>query len=369
MRKYFTAIILLSILIQCSSDGGGEELTDSFDRETLLISWADNIIIPAFSDLSGKLEQMTSATHTFTTTPTESNLLVLREKWIDAYKAWQWVEMFDIGKAEEITLRNYVNVYPLNEIDMTATLLSGNYDLGSINRQDEQGFSAVDYLLHGVANSDTDIVGVYTNETDGDKYKTYLTDIVVRIEMLVNQVNDDWNNGYRDAFVSRSGSSATESVNKLTNDYLLYYEKYLRAGKIGIPAGVFSAETLSDKVEARFRGNLSKELFMEALNATQYFFQGIHFSGTTDGLGFDDYLEHLSAEKEDLSLAVLINTQFETSRTQADALSDDLSEQVETNNDLMLMTYDELQKNVVHMKVDMFQAMNVQVDYVDADGD
>jgi hypothetical protein len=35
----------------------------------------------------------------------------------------------------------------------------------------------------------------------------------------------------------------------------------------------------------------------------------------------------------------------------------------------MLLTYDELQKNVVLMKVDMLQAMNVSVDYVDADGD
>ena len=35
----------------------------------------------------------------------------------------------------------------------------------------------------------------------------------------------------------------------------------------------------------------------------------------------------------------------------------------------MLQTYDELQKNVVNMKVDMLQALNIRVDYVDADGD
>ena len=44
-------------------------------------------------------------------------------------------------------------------------------------------------------------------------------------------------------------------------------------------------------------------------------------------------------------------------------------DQVETNNSLMLQTYDELQKNVILMKVDMLQALNINVDYVDADGD
>jgi len=35
----------------------------------------------------------------------------------------------------------------------------------------------------------------------------------------------------------------------------------------------------------------------------------------------------------------------------------------------MLSTYDGLQKNVVLLKVDMLQALNINVDFVDADGD
>jgi hypothetical protein len=35
----------------------------------------------------------------------------------------------------------------------------------------------------------------------------------------------------------------------------------------------------------------------------------------------------------------------------------------------MLSAYDALQRNVVFMKVDMLQALNINVDYVDADGD
>jgi len=56
-------------------------------------------------------------------------------------------------------------------------------------------------------------------------------------------------------------------------------------------------------------------------------------------------------------------------RSTALNLSDDLGNQIETDNTLMTKTYDELQKVVVLMKVDMLQALNVKVDYVDADGD
>ena len=39
------------------------------------------------------------------------------------------------------------------------------------------------------------------------------------------------------------------------------------------------------------------------------------------------------------------------------------------DNSQMLKTYDELQKAVVLLKVDMLQAFSVNVDYVDGDGD
>ena len=94
-------------------------------------------------------------------------------------------------------------------------------------------------MLHGLADSDADIIAFYTNGVDGGKYKTYMTDVVGRMQALTNSVLDDWKGGFRNTFVSRNGSSGTESVNSLLNDYLFYYEKFLRAGKVGIPAGVF----------------------------------------------------------------------------------------------------------------------------------
>jgi hypothetical protein len=55
--------------------------------------------------------------------------------------------------------------------------------------------------------------------------------------------------------------------------------------------------------------------------------------------------------------------------TQIETLENSFATQIDTDNTAMTMAYDELQKAVVLLKVDMLQAFNVSVDYVDADGD
>lgn len=369
MKRILGLIGVISILASCGSDVDPDTAVDNFNRKVMLENWADNIIIPAYQNLSDKIDAMKVASDAFTNSPDPTTLTNLRTAWLDAYMAWQSVDMFEIGKAEEITLRNFINVYPLDEDGMVQTILSGSYDLTSVNRQDEQGFSALDYLLHGVASTDNEVVAVYIDNASGQLYKTYMNDIVNRMQSLTSIVLDDWKNGYRDTFVSRDGTSGTESVNSMVNDYMFYYEKFLRAGKIGIPAGVFSGSPLSDRVEARYRANVNKSLFLEALNAAQNFFNGVAFNGQNTGVSLKNYLDDLSSLKDGEDLSGLINTQFDAARNMASNLSDDLGSQVETNNTLMLQTYDELQKNVVLMKVDMLQALNIKVDYVDADGD
>ena len=155
----------------------------------------------------------------------------------------------------------------------------------------------------------------------------------------------------------------------MVNDYIFYYEKALRAGKVGIPAGVFSGTPLATHVEAYYSDGFSKELLMEALNAAQNFFNGKHFGSQQTGESLASYLDYLNTMKGGADLTQLINNQFESARDQAENLNSNFVVQIETENSEMLATYDELQKNVVYLKVDMLQALNINVDYVDADGD
>lgn len=371
MKKAIISILLLAIFTiwGCSEDSPLGPDPDDFDREAILTNWADNLIIPAFSAFSETTEELNASAVSFTEDPNQQNLDNLRQSWKEAYLAFQHVSMFEMGTAMQIRFRDNLNIYPTDTDEINLNITEGDYNLELPSLVDSQGFPALDYLLYGLGDTDEEILEFYTTGDNASAFRTYLTDLTERIDTLAGQVLDSWTSGYRDEFVANSGNGANSSLDMMVNDYIFYYEKNLRAGKIGIPAGVFSGTPLSTHVEAYYSKGFSKALFNEALTASINFFNGTHFNGGTDGQSLDDYLDYLNTMKNGTDLAALINDQFESAEEEAEALNNDFAAQVETDNSLMLSTYDALQRNVVNMKVDMLQALNINVDYVDADGD
>ena len=108
---------------------------------------------------------------------------------------------------------------------------------------------------------------------------------------------------------------------------------------------------------------------LTAVKASQDFFNGKYFNNNTTGESFKTYLDFLNSIKNGEDLGGLINAQFNAAETQANELNNNFALQIETDNTKMLSTYDELQRNVILLKVDMLQALSINVDYVDADGD
>ncbi len=365
-----TAIILsmamIFFIVACSTENEPKANTDNFDRQAMLVNWADNIIIPAYDNYVGKLTGLMNAKNDFIANRTLSNLEALKTAWLEAYIAWQSVSMFEIGKAEELSLRDFTNVFPTSKTAIEENVNSGTYDLTLPSSRNQQGFPALDYLLHGTAENQDMILERFETEAN---LRNYLNDLINRLAELSTAVLQDWESGYRDEFVNNDGSTASSSVNKLVNDYMFYYERALRAGKIGIPAGVFSNTPLSDRVEAFYRRDVSKTLFMASLNATIDFFNGQYYNGNGQGESLKSYLDFLNSITDGSHLSGLINDQFAKSKAKAENLGENFYTEVENNNAQMLQTYDELQANTILLKVDMFQALNIRVDYVDADGD
>ncbi len=366
----FGLLLSAVLIVSCGKESPtSEDQVDNYDRSLMLSNWADNLIIPAFDSYLNSLNDLSNAVNTFNNEATIDNLNALQSQWLVSYKAWQRVSMYDIGKAEEIGLRNFTNVYPVDVAGIENNITTSDFNLELPSSFDEQGFAAIDYLIHDIDHDDTMIVNRY-DSVSGEAYRAYLSRITDRLAYLADLVVQDWKTQYRSTFKQNSGSSATASVNKVINDYLFYYEKFLRAGKIGIPAGVFSSSTLPDRVEAYYAQEVSKELYLESLDAAQDFFNGVSFDGTTTGDGLSSYLDYLDGINDyQTNLSEMINAQFDNARVASQALDNNLASQVITDNSMMLKVYDELQKNVILMKVDMLQALNVKVDYVDADGD
>lgn len=366
MKKVFGILVLLaSVVVGCSKDDDGGSINpNNFDRQGMLANWADNIIVPAFSNFNASTQNLEDKTTAFTSDPTEANLAELRSAFKTAYLDFQTVSMFEAGKAMEINFRHFLNTYPADASAIAANI-SGDYDLTSVNAYDQQGFPALDYMINGLAETDAEIAAKYASED----YKNYLNDLATRINSLTAEVNSSWQGDFRDQFVNNTSSSSTGSIDKFTNDYIMYFEKFIRSGKIGFPAGAFTGTPSPDNVEAYYSEDFSRALYIKALESMQDFFNGKHFGSSETGKSYKQYIDYMQPAMETENLASQINAQFDDIISQANTLNESLKAQVENDNSKMLAAFDELQKAVVLLKVDMIQALYIGVDYVDSDGD
>jgi len=371
MKKILFLCSFIALVIACSSsEDSNDSQTTNYDRTALLTNWADNIIIPSFEDYQAKVNTLSSNVTAFTTTPTEANLATLRTSWLEAYKAFQYVSMYTIGKSEEITFKESANTYPANAAQINVNITTGTYNLSQNLQFDRQGFPGLDYLINGLATTDSGITAFYTTEALASNRKAYLVAVTARLKSQADAIVNDWNTSYRDTFVSNNGNSVSSSVNKMTNNFVKNLEKDIRTGKLGIPAGLFSNGTkYPEKVEAYYKNDVSKELLTVALKAEQDFFNGKHFGNSTTGESLKSYLDYLNAVRSGQKLSDIINNQFTATYTSINLLNASLSQQITTDNAKVIETYYVLQQNVVYTKLDMMQALNISIDYVDGDGD
>jgi hypothetical protein len=369
MKKVILFLGIAALLYACSGESSSTN-TDTFDRKGMLENWADNIIIPSFQNYQTKVNALATASATFTSTPSEANLESLRASWLDAYKAYQKVAMFEVGKASDLMFRYYNNSFPVNVTEINANIAAGDNQLGLLTKYDEQGFPALDYLLYGVGNDTASILGKYTTDTNAANYKNYLLAVSTRIKSFSDLIVTDWTTGgYRNAFVTNSGTGVSSSSNKTINLFVQYYEYYLRTVKIGFPAGKFSATTRPADVEAYYKNDISKELLEIGLQSSKDFFIGKHFNATTTGLSLKAYLDHLKVVRSGDNLSTTILSKYAEASTSIGVLNSSFSQQIQTDNTKMLTAFDALQKNVVCFKIDMIPALNVVIDYQDNDGD
>ncbi len=383
MKKYwYLTFITLAILWACSSDGdspitddtqGTDDTTDdvvpvTFSRAELLENWADNIIIPSYQVFMVDFDAMEAAFDTFQADRSEQNFEALRAAWMDAYMQWQHISLFENGPAETDGLRLNVNTFPTDVTLLESQVASGTYNFDLASVRDTKGFPALDYLFNGLDIDGDGPLATFSDPMTGNAYVTYTSDVIADIGSRVAAVLAAWTGGFRDTFVASDGSSATSSVDRMTNDFIFYYERFLRAGKMGIPAGIFAnGEVAPNTIEAFYSEGLSNQLFLEGLDTVQDFFNGVQVEGGTNGIGYDDYLQSISASN---GLDNTINSQFNSARTTVSGLGSFLSE-IQNNDPPIdfIAAYDEVQRNVAFIKTDLFSFLSIDVDFVDADGD
>jgi predicted lipoprotein len=351
----FAALLLLVTSCDPKTDGTDDDgpFLPSFDRRAMLEGWANDVIIPAFTASSASSAQLTTSALGFAADPTTEALEVLRTDYQAAYLSWQAISPFLMGRAEEINLRFRGNTYPADTELIEQNISSGDFNLDLPSQTVAQGFPALDYLVY--TNQDQ----LLATGPEASSRREYVATLSLTLRDLIANAAGEWTQIFASSYAQNDGNSATASVDRTVNDYIFHFEKFLRAGKVGIPAGVFSDMPLSDRAEALYSGN-SKALFLASLSASESFF-------ADNGLAA--YLDALNVTRDGELLSAKINNQFSVIRAAAEGLDASFSDQVINSNVQMLSLFDEMQRLVVFLKVDMLQALSINVDYVDADGD
>src|SRR6056297_566360 len=150
MKKIVLLLLGTVMFWGCSDSGPSGTETDDFDRQAILVNWADNIILPAFEAFAAETESLNSAANDFTTEPNAQSLNSLRDQWLATYKAWQHVSMFEMGRAMDIRYRDNMNLYPVNTEEILENIETGSYAFELPSQNDTQGLSALDYMLYGL---------------------------------------------------------------------------------------------------------------------------------------------------------------------------------------------------------------------------
>ena len=376
--KFFRVVLVGIVACICGCGGNGSDPSpadNSKDRQEMLINWADHIIIPSYDNFKEKFDIMVSESEEFTASPSNETLTRFRSAWADAYGEWQMVELFEFGPADRYTLRNFFNIYPADVAGIEANILDPLANLEVPNSYPRQGFPALDYLINGVASDDAGIIEYYTTGDDAPERIAYISTLVGRMNTLITNVITEWKGSYRDTFISSTGLDIGSSTGIVVNAYILNYERYIRSGKIGIPAGIVSSTVSGpaypEKVEAYFKKDISKLLAIYAKYAAVVFFNGVGVTTGADGPSFKSYLDALGAKDPSTGtmLSQIINDQFAVIDSKLNQLGPNFSEEVLNNNQAMKDLYSEMQKVVRLLKVDMSSAMSVTITYTDNDGD
>lgn len=363
-------LLALTFIASCDKkENGSDKDNKALDRKALFENYATHYILPAYQTLNADLEALQQAAATFGSSPDAVSMNALRASWYKAYLTWQKTDMLEFGPAETQSLRSFLNIYPVTTTKVEQNITAGTYNLETFNNYDAQGFPALDYLIHGLAADDAAIIGYYTTDVNAQARLTYLKAVIDKMKEKVSAVHTEWQS-YQADFINATGTDVEGSLSKMVNAFVLYYERFLRSGKIGYPVGAMTAQPLPTHCEAYYAPEKGKALAAEALKSVIAFYEGTSFDGSQSGKGMKTYLAAIGTQDDDGTLmAEVISNELNAALTALNGVNGTIRDGVVNNRSQILGVYDLLQKAVAALKVDMVSAFGISITYVDNDGD
>lgn len=346
---------LLSALILIPACKKKKEEDTEFDKGPIMVNLADNYIIPGYADLKTRTNTLETAWNEFLADKIQSKLDDAKQAWIDANISFQHVKAFDFGPAMSANIVFTFGTFPCDTAQINSNILNGGYDLNT-NNLDASGLDALDYLFYSV--------GALNKFQNSISACTYISDIISKMNTEITAVVSGWSS-YRSSFVIGTSNESTSPFALLVNNFCKDFE-LCKTTKIGFPIGNHTLGIQQPNyLEAR-RSGIGRTLLIENIRASRAIFYGLSLTGSSNGVGFDDYLNAL---EDKAALSSTIQSRFDYMLTTPSTWTGTLEDLMTSSPNTLAEFYAYQQASVVYMKTDMASAFGVLITYQDTDGD
>lgn len=314
-----------------------------FDYQSMLINYADNIIIPTYKNFDLALAELNQelGAHCETLSAAPSNiefeigLAQTQQAWKKAMGIWQQAEFLWVGPlaSNNNSLRNRIYSFATTEkadacaIDI-ATIEHNLQPLILSSRNNTvRGLDALEYMLfESSLNTACSQAINQTASWNGLPESTrqlqrcnFAIAIVEDLQSHSAQLNNAWANegdNYRSLFINPNNAGPHL---KALSDALFYLDKEVTDSKLGIPLAQTDQcllEACPQAIETRYANN-NGEIILHNLKAFKMLFNGN--STTKDpGIGFDDIIIFEDFAK----ISLQINTKIDAAIAMAEQLTE-----------------------------------------------
>lgn len=353
-----TLWIALAVATGCGPDDNSASscLTD-FQAEPILMRYADSIILPAYTDLEEKSENLVLVSSEFNSSPTKENLERLRTGLNQIRLSWQAAAFFRFGPAETHALEEGFNLFPVNKTQVRFSAQNKRYDFS--NREAyNKGLPAVEYLLFGLQKDSAALMD--TLQTNAS-YRQYAVEVAKDMKKRVSTVLGGWES-YRAEFISRTGTSAGESLSLLVNAINQQVETVKR-NKVGIPSGILSLGIPNPMASEAPYSRKSVEYLHASLNQLERVYEAGGKEGLKEVIAFTETV------REGKALESSIQDQIATCTQLVALLQLDMVQGVNDEKAQYTELFNELNTLVVYLKSDMPSVLCISITYVDNPSD
>lgn len=359
MKKITAVFLLLTFIssitiISCKKD----EEKPSFDREAMLINYADNIILPELYQFQKDNDQLNATINTLANTVTKENLASVREAYMTTIFQWENINYLNFGPGAreglKLSIAEEFALFPIAE-EMIEDKITQNNFLLDDGRRFTRGLLSIEYLLY--AQSDLE----NTLATFDENRQAYLKAISDKLKTQVDEFIKAWET-YTPIFKSATGTDLKGSTTLLYNEWIRSYE-LLKNMKIVEPMGLKAGSSGPniDLVESRF-AKISLDL------ARAHFENLITVYNGGSGSGIDDYVRSVDGGEEQVQATI---AQIEKVRGLFDGLPSgkSLQELINENSPELDILQKEMQVLLPKLKSEVSSMLGLTITYSTGDGD